>query len=514
MPVGRLDFMTEGLLLLTNDGELKRQLELPRTGVAAHLPRPRLRHGQPGAARGAGRGHHHRGHPLRLDRRQSRAPHRAQLLDRDEPDRRQEPRGPPRARTSRAAGLAPDPHRLRPVRRSPGSTPGAGRRRSTASELEQFRRSAANEDHRRRVARAADRGAAGRRRPGRPPTGCAKPCSRCWSAASARSTGLRVADLFAGSGALGLRGAVARRGARRPSSRMTPRRSRRSAPMPASSARASGSQIARRLGARAAPRRAVRPDLRRPALCARVGQRRGRGGRRGRLARAGRLAGGRNRARRPGRRRRPGRSRPSATSAARGLRFCGALAAFDAFLISSISSVSRRPIAAAAALPAALTALPAAFVLPARLLKPLLGERGQRGRRGDREQVGDQRALEQLDEGVGRRPSSDLRRAPRALRLARCAARPARPWLAPAWPWPRSSSCLGLGHDRSSPVRSSKRSTHDAHVRIRERPRKRAGVGALAVSQRSTSSPGAASPASPWDGPRRPSRSRRRSGRP
>ncbi|MBA3666435.1 MAG: rRNA pseudouridine synthase [Sphingomonas sp.] len=33
MPVGRLDFMTEGLLLLTNDGELKRQLELPSTGV-------------------------------------------------------------------------------------------------------------------------------------------------------------------------------------------------------------------------------------------------------------------------------------------------------------------------------------------------------------------------------------------------------------------------------------------------------------------------------------------------
>ena len=33
MPVGRLDYMTEGLLLLTNDGELKRQLELPKTGV-------------------------------------------------------------------------------------------------------------------------------------------------------------------------------------------------------------------------------------------------------------------------------------------------------------------------------------------------------------------------------------------------------------------------------------------------------------------------------------------------
>ena len=33
LPVGRLDFMTEGLLLLTNDGGLKRQLELPKTGV-------------------------------------------------------------------------------------------------------------------------------------------------------------------------------------------------------------------------------------------------------------------------------------------------------------------------------------------------------------------------------------------------------------------------------------------------------------------------------------------------
>ena len=33
IPVGRLDFMTECLLLLTNDGELKRRLELPRTAV-------------------------------------------------------------------------------------------------------------------------------------------------------------------------------------------------------------------------------------------------------------------------------------------------------------------------------------------------------------------------------------------------------------------------------------------------------------------------------------------------
>lgn len=33
MPVGRLDFNTEGLLLLTNDGGLKRQMELPANGI-------------------------------------------------------------------------------------------------------------------------------------------------------------------------------------------------------------------------------------------------------------------------------------------------------------------------------------------------------------------------------------------------------------------------------------------------------------------------------------------------
>ncbi|MDE2436263.1 MAG: rRNA pseudouridine synthase [Sphingomonadales bacterium] len=33
MPIGRLDFNTEGLLLLTNDGGLKRAMELPATGL-------------------------------------------------------------------------------------------------------------------------------------------------------------------------------------------------------------------------------------------------------------------------------------------------------------------------------------------------------------------------------------------------------------------------------------------------------------------------------------------------
>ena len=33
MPVGRLDMNTEGLLLLTNDGEFKRQMELPSSDI-------------------------------------------------------------------------------------------------------------------------------------------------------------------------------------------------------------------------------------------------------------------------------------------------------------------------------------------------------------------------------------------------------------------------------------------------------------------------------------------------
>ena len=81
----------------------------------AHLPRPGLRRDQPGAARGPHPGRRDRGHALRLDRRQSRAPHRPQRLDRAEADRRQESRGPPGARASRPPGLPAAAHRLRPL---------------------------------------------------------------------------------------------------------------------------------------------------------------------------------------------------------------------------------------------------------------------------------------------------------------------------------------------------------------------------------------------------------------
>ncbi len=55
--VGRLDLNSEGLLLLTNDGELSRALEMPQNAWAAPLPGPRVRRHHPGQA-GPAEGRH------------------------------------------------------------------------------------------------------------------------------------------------------------------------------------------------------------------------------------------------------------------------------------------------------------------------------------------------------------------------------------------------------------------------------------------------------------------------
>ena len=76
MPVGRLDLNTEGLLLLTTDGELKRQLELPATGVERAYRARAYGEVTQAQLEELIEGDRDRGHALRLDQRQSGAAHR------------------------------------------------------------------------------------------------------------------------------------------------------------------------------------------------------------------------------------------------------------------------------------------------------------------------------------------------------------------------------------------------------------------------------------------------------
>jgi 23S rRNA pseudouridine2605 synthase len=115
MPVGRLDYMTEGLLLLTNDGELKRQLELPKHRRRPPLPGAGVRRRHPGPARGLSEGVtidgiRYGSIDANLERRTGRNCWIELSLTEG---KNREVRNVLAA--SRPAGLAADPHQLRPV---------------------------------------------------------------------------------------------------------------------------------------------------------------------------------------------------------------------------------------------------------------------------------------------------------------------------------------------------------------------------------------------------------------
>ena len=202
--VGRLDFMSEGLLLLTNDGGLARQLELPANGWTRRY-RARV-HGTVDEATLAALAerHHDRGRALRRHRGQPRPPAALQRLARHRAGRGQEPRGPPRAGPSRPAGDAPDPRRLRAVssRRAasaamvdeiptagdgePAGRASAPPRKAGLGQAQAAHRPAQAadgadaEDHRRQASRPGARSARGPGRRARPRAAPAKRCSTSW----------------------------------------------------------------------------------------------------------------------------------------------------------------------------------------------------------------------------------------------------------------------------------------------------------------------------------------------
>jgi 23S rRNA pseudouridine2605 synthase len=114
MSVGRLDLNSEGLLLLTNDGDIKRKLELPSTGWTRKY-RVRV-HGTPedAAFEPLRRGIEVDGE-LPADDGDARPPAGGERLGDGEPDGRQEPRGAPRDGGGGAVGEPADPGELWPV---------------------------------------------------------------------------------------------------------------------------------------------------------------------------------------------------------------------------------------------------------------------------------------------------------------------------------------------------------------------------------------------------------------
>ena len=87
--VGRLDLNSEGLLLLTNDGAVKRHLELPATGWARRYRVRAFGIVYPNQLENLRRGVTVEGVPLRPDRGRGRAAPGQQFLAAGNPDRRQ-----------------------------------------------------------------------------------------------------------------------------------------------------------------------------------------------------------------------------------------------------------------------------------------------------------------------------------------------------------------------------------------------------------------------------------------
>ena len=236
----------------------------------------------------------------------------------------------------------------------------------------------------------------------RPRTGRVKPCSRCSPAELARFQDLRVADLYAGSGALGLEALSRGAGHCTSLSRMIAQRSRRSAPTSTALGLAERSQLLARSALALPAGRAVRPGLRRPSL---------RGRHRDRLrrprqlapARVGAAAGSAIETARGDRvdAAVAGGRRRSATSAAPGLLCFGGFSLRRLLDLVELGGdpAGPSPPAAAVTAPFKRALGPRAFAAAAAVA--MLGQRRERRGRPDRQQVGDQRAFQQLQQGVG-----------------------------------------------------------------------------------------------------------------